>query len=78
MGKNKNKALNLSRCDKTVLGVIATLNTPKRLFATDAERTLAQVANIRFGVFKVAMTPNTVLSHLLKFNALFLFFPIER
>lgn len=30
MGKNRNKALNLSRADNTVLGMIAYLNSPAR------------------------------------------------
>ena len=37
MGKGKNKALNLSRADKTVLGLIANLNCPQHPFQSENE-----------------------------------------
>jgi len=37
MGKNKNKALNFSQADKTILGLIANLNSSKRQYPNELE-----------------------------------------
>lgn len=42
MGKNKHKNLNLSRADKTILGVIANLNCPIRPFTSLIEKEVAK------------------------------------
>jgi hypothetical protein len=38
MGKNRHKAINLSRSEKTVLGLIANLSCPNRKFENEAHQ----------------------------------------
>ena len=47
--KHKSEKLNLSRADKTILGVIATLNCPIRPFLSTAEKDSAKenIVNMR-------------------------------
>lgn len=67
MGKNKNKALGLSRADNTILTVIAALNCPLRQFSSEAE---AQAAKIHIANLKEILTgkPRRVASCILDKN----------